>query len=397
MVNLSGEEKLVSIVVPVYNVRDYVEECLDSIINQTYKNIEILLVDDGSTDGSGEVCDEYAKKDSRIRVFHQENQGVVAARSKAIEEATGEYMCFVDSDDYIKENMVQFFVENIGDCDLITSGLLRQISQYEKKEFYDRIDEGVYKTEDEIEFVLSNIIINQCGAVDGIIGNLVCKMYKTEIIIRCISALDKELVYGEDKQLLYKYLLMCNSIRITREITYIYNYRSNSAVHSIDKNFLSNINRLYLALCETCKNHSLEKEIIKQIELHISGGLSTYSKRMGFSIDNTPTKYIFPFLNIISNKKIILYGAGDVGVSYYRQIVQCEDINLVAWVDKNWEKVSSEVFNVKNVTTINEVEYDGIIVAVKRETLYANIKEELLKMGVSEEKIWWKKPIYIGF
>ncbi len=391
------EKYLVSIVVPVYNVRDYIEECLDSIINQTYKNIEILLVNDGSTDGSGEVCDEYAKKDERIKVFHQENQGVVAARCKAIEEATGEYMCFVDSDDIAKENMVQFFVENIGDCDLITGGIMYQSSLYASNELYDGIKEGVYKTKEEMEYVINNLIINNNGIVFGIIVGLCSKMYKTNIIKSCISSLDKELVFGEDRQFLYCYLFKCTSVRITKKVAYVYKYRVNSAGHYVDNNYLSNINKLYLALCKICRGHSLEKNIVNQIELQISSCVSAFNNRMGFSVDAAPVKYVFPFLNLLDNKKVILYGAGDVGTSYYRQIIQCEDINMVAWVDKNWEKLKTSSVDIRDISCISELEYDGIIVAVKRDTLYANIKEELIKIGVPEEKIWWKKPIYIGF
>ena len=92
---------LISIVVHVYNVAEYLHECIDSIINQTYKNIEIILVDDGSTDNSGEICDEYAKKDNRIIVVHQENKGPNSARKKGIIIAKGNYIGFVDGDDWI--------------------------------------------------------------------------------------------------------------------------------------------------------------------------------------------------------------------------------------------------------------------------------------------------------
>lgn len=93
---------LISIIVPVYNVEKYLRECLDSIVKQTYKNIEVILVDDGSTDGSGDICEEYARFDERIRIIHQENQGVSIARNNGITAANGEYVMFVDSDDWIE-------------------------------------------------------------------------------------------------------------------------------------------------------------------------------------------------------------------------------------------------------------------------------------------------------
>ncbi len=104
-------EELISVIVPVYNVEKYLEKCIDSIINQTYKNIEILLIDDGSTDSSGEICDRYAIKDKRILVFHKENGGLSDARNKGIDIATGKYISFIDSDDYVEENYISFLYE----------------------------------------------------------------------------------------------------------------------------------------------------------------------------------------------------------------------------------------------------------------------------------------------
>ena len=95
------ENELISVLVPLYNVAPYLSTCIDSIINQTYSNLEILLVDDGSTDESGSICDSYAAKDKRIRVIHKKNEGQAVARNLCIEKASGEYLLFVDSDDFI--------------------------------------------------------------------------------------------------------------------------------------------------------------------------------------------------------------------------------------------------------------------------------------------------------
>jgi len=94
-------EDLISVVIPVYNVSDYLKECLDSVLAQKYPSLEVIMIDDGSTDNSGEICDEYVKKHHNFRVIHQENGGLSAARNKGISVAKGEYICFIDSDDYI--------------------------------------------------------------------------------------------------------------------------------------------------------------------------------------------------------------------------------------------------------------------------------------------------------
>ena len=104
-------DELISVIIPVYNVEQYVERCLNSVINQSYPNLEIILVDDGSTDKSGEICDQYALKDSRIKVIHEENAGLGEARNRGLRIASGDYICFVDSDDWIEEDYCKELVQ----------------------------------------------------------------------------------------------------------------------------------------------------------------------------------------------------------------------------------------------------------------------------------------------
>ena len=105
------EDILVSIIIPVYNVEDYLERCIDSIKRQTHKNIEIIIVDDGSTDRCPQLCDDYARDDSRIIVIHKENQGLGLARNTGIDVARGEWICFVDSDDYVSPFLSKDFLK----------------------------------------------------------------------------------------------------------------------------------------------------------------------------------------------------------------------------------------------------------------------------------------------
>lgn len=118
--------KLVSIIVPIYKVEKYLKQCLDSIINQTYKNLEIILVDDGSPDNCGNICDEYAKNDIRIKVIHKENGGLSSARNAGLDIATGEYISFIDSDDYVAKDFIEKLYDlceendaDIAECDFL--------------------------------------------------------------------------------------------------------------------------------------------------------------------------------------------------------------------------------------------------------------------------------------
>ena len=100
----------VSVIVPVYNVRDYLEECINSIVSQTYKKLEIILIDDGSTDGSSDICDKYAVEDRRIKVIHKENGGLSDARNCGLDNMTGDFVLFVDGDDAIKKDMIEVLI-----------------------------------------------------------------------------------------------------------------------------------------------------------------------------------------------------------------------------------------------------------------------------------------------
>ena len=104
-----SQDKLISVIVPVYNAEDFLDYCISSIVKQTYTNFELILIDDGSTDSSGAICDEWYKKDPRIKVMHQSNLGVAVTRNNGLEMARGDYICFIDNDDFVTENYLETF------------------------------------------------------------------------------------------------------------------------------------------------------------------------------------------------------------------------------------------------------------------------------------------------
>ena len=115
----------ISVIVPIYNVEQYLRRCIDSIINQTYKNLEIILVDDGSPDNCGQICDDYAKKDTRIKVIHKKNGGLSDARNVGLEVCTGDYISFVDSDDWIELNTYEIMMKSMNEynADMVVSNI----------------------------------------------------------------------------------------------------------------------------------------------------------------------------------------------------------------------------------------------------------------------------------
>ena len=134
---------MISVIVPVYNVEEYLEECLESIRNQTYQNIEVILVNDGSTDGSKEICERYCQQDPRFRLINKENQGLSIARNRGVKESNGEYIMFVDSDDVVKENIVEVLLSYMkADVDLVECNLTQNKEELQKNKPIRVVFEG---------------------------------------------------------------------------------------------------------------------------------------------------------------------------------------------------------------------------------------------------------------
>lgn len=169
-------EELISVIVPVYNVENYLEHCIDSIVFQTYKNLEIILVDDGSTDRSGFICDCWKNKDSRIKVIHKKNGGLASARNEGIKISKGKYISFIDSDDYIELNFYKTMIDGIDDADIAICGL-RLVN--EKNQLIKTIELNKEKIEmKNLDIKKLLLLIN--NSTFGYAWN---KLYKKDIII----------------------------------------------------------------------------------------------------------------------------------------------------------------------------------------------------------------------
>jgi len=151
------ESRKISVIVPVYNVEKYLDRCVNSIVGQTYRNLEIILVDDGSTDSSREKVDEWKKKDERIQVIHRENGGLSAARNTGIEVATGTYLIFVDSDDWIRVDMIEVLVEGLKKADIVCCGMIHA-TDTEESEIAWFSEEHVLSSDEVIRLLVSNSI-----------------------------------------------------------------------------------------------------------------------------------------------------------------------------------------------------------------------------------------------
>lgn len=208
-------EPLITIIVPVYNVEAYLAECLDSILAQTHRNLEILLVDDGSPDRCPQICDEYAQKDSRIRVIHKPNGGLSDARNAALEVATGEYIGFVDSDDWIAPDMMEYLLQGLIGCRASIS-CCEPINVYTYRMEYNNIPTDQVVT---AETALNELFFDR---MENYAWN---KLYKAELWKDVRFPVGKNF---EDILTIYKTFERADRIALLREPKYFYRIRPDS-------------------------------------------------------------------------------------------------------------------------------------------------------------------------
>lgn len=213
---------ILSVIIPVYKAEKYLHTCIESILSQTFENFEILLIDDESPDKSGVICDTYASKDKRIHVIHKKNGGVSAARNTGIELAKGEWITFIDSDDWIENNCFLISMNKIKKYNLdLLQFSYRRVNNTQKI-LYQSIEETCLQEPNE--YISTNkFLITVCGGV-----------FKKSLIQENNIKFDTSLKLGEDQLFIYKYILSCN--RCMRISNLLYNYRYNNESASVISN-----------------------------------------------------------------------------------------------------------------------------------------------------------------
>lgn len=266
-----------SVIVPVYKVEPYLRQCLDSILGQTFKDMEIILVDDGSPDSCPAICDEYAEKDLRIQVIHQPNGGPGKARKTGVKICQGSYITFVDSDDWIEPDMYQVMWERIQEnrADILTTDYF-----YERKgnsvRYTTRIPEGVYKG-NRLEAIRKKMIY--CGKFceAGVYPTMWNKWFRREILIPNLERVDESLMWGEDLACTCACLLDAESVEIYKtKCFYHYRYRSQSITNNIDSGYFHHFYNLYRYM-EQYLTEKGRTDILEQLKYH-----KVYSTVNGF-------------------------------------------------------------------------------------------------------------------
>ena len=292
----------VSIIVPVYNVETYLSYCVDSLRQQTYKNIEIILVDDGSTDSSGEICDQYAREDDRIKVLHIENGGLSNARNTGVKESSTDWIVFIDSDDYYDHRAIEYLVE-LRDkyrVDLVATPVI-EVRNYENSDFLGDFREKYSGKLDRRTALEQMFYGNYVGTHSG------GKLYKKEILLR--FPYPNGMLY-EDLSLAYEHIASCENIAVSALNLYKYYRRPGSIVNSKYSDRLLDFykamewNRSYIE-----RDYPNDKEMRRALNVrYVFNGLhvvhAMLSSGMYSDVNKIRKEYIRYFNDIIPNPNI---------------------------------------------------------------------------------------------
>ena len=265
------KNELVSVIIPVYNSKTYLRECIESVTNQTYSNLEIILLNDGSTDDSGALCDSFAQEDSRIKVIHKENSGVSDTRNKGVEIANGKYILFVDSDDYIELNMIEKMIATIvaQNVDVVRC----KVKRFNIKG--EILDENIFglngkmTISKEREKIFSHILT----PVESIAAYCCLLLIKKEKIVK----FDCNLRFLEDTEFFVRLLHRIDSIYFMDDALYWYRYNEASATKTANRS-IDNIYNLVDSIIQIKKDLAgmLTDELNKQINANVAN--LTFSK-----------------------------------------------------------------------------------------------------------------------
>lgn len=372
-----------SVVVPVYNTKDYLEQCIDSILKQSFENIELILVDDGSTDGSADICDAYASKDKRVSVYHRVNSGPLLSRKFGVEKAVGDYVTFVDADDFVAEESFALALEDMNQgIDVISFDIMRYFEEDDVITDLDWYAEGIYSRERIEKIIYPTMIWNEEQNDPGMDASLCNKMFKRPLISNRYDNIHIERFHsGEDIAIIYPLMLNINTLSIHHKAYYYHRQRVGGKLppYIVDDRFFDNLYILYKYLRQTFSGQEM---FMRQIDLYYMR--LVMEKGRQYKKSWLQNDQVFPFDKVSKGERIVLYGAGNVGRLYHAQLLKVDYCEVVLWVDRNHENFEEAI---KSPSEIRQTNYEKVVIAIKNERVRKEVKNTLLEMGVAEEAI----------
>ncbi len=374
----------ISVIIPMFNAGGSIERCLKSVMSQSFHDLEIIVVDDGSTDGSGQIACGLAADDARVTVISQENRGLIGARKTGIWAASGDYVLFVDSDDYIDADMIEDMVAHSGngEVDVILEGAKFWIGD-EQSMALNYAVEGTYSGQ-ELEDLKRTILCAEDYCTMQILPFLWNKMFRRDLIKEHVLEADEKITIGEDVAIGFPAILKANKIYVSGAAHY--NYIKSEGTMMSTKNEvkeLENAVRLYGYLKMKFEQLGYADDAcLKGVRRLFINQLFTRAYESTNSIAGCDGLY--PFVDDVPGQ-LIIYGAGEFGKEVFERASRISTVKY--WIDRNAKALSGTGYTIKKLEDCEITEDDEIVVAVlNRKTAY-KIAEALVNKGVASDRI----------
>ena len=394
-------DPIVSIIVPVYKVESYLQQCINSICTQTYSNLEIILVDDGSPDHSREILDRNAELDTRIVVIHKKNGGLSSARNTGLDVAKGEYISFIDADDKVHPQFIEILLalcRQYG-CEIALCDYL-EISE-------DSVDLPLNPQQSLFIYNRRQALYELCctrNAVKYVVAWN--KLYKRDLFNKIRYPVGR---IHEDEFTTYQLLWKANRIAVTNQYLYYYLQRPTSIMgnpfsvkrldalnayrersfflkeNGLESEYQSTLNILFNRIQMDC---TLLRENTKDCE-----DICTYWMKEREKIGEILKELMSLENQMIKNckyppdSKIVLYGAGRWGRICYKWICRKQYGEIVGWVDNAWSSLKDMDFSIMPVDTLLRIKYDYVLIAIKEKLLQEEVIQNLMSWGIPRSKI----------
>lgn len=377
----------ISVIVPVYNVEPYIEKCISSIQNQSYHDIQIILVDDGSTDRSGYICDQYAKTDLRIKVVHKPNGGLVSARKAGLREANGNFIGCVDADDWIESDYYERLAseQEASGADMVVAGHFHDIGT-ESRKVLNQFPVGYY----DRAHILPKLLYSGKFFEYGLQPHIYTKLIKKEILDRTQMGVDERICAGEDAAVVYPSALDAEGIQITDICGYHYVQHQGSITKTGNEDERERI-QIFMDY--------LERELDKRGVLEIMREQLIQYKKYFYllrQIQVLDERILIPYGGIPRRSRVVIYGAGVLGQKIYNYLVGNALADVVLWLDKNFEVYIAQGMDVHAPERICDLcQYDYVLIANTAESAVCSIREYLNGLQVPKEKLRWLSESFL--
>jgi glycosyltransferase involved in cell wall biosynthesis len=379
-----------SIIVPIFNVENYLIQCIESLLAQTFTFLEIVLVNDGSTDNSLQICEFFRDNDSRIKLVNKENGGVVSARKAGLRVATGKYIGFVDGDDWVEPKFCEklmFYAEKY--CvDIVIGGHKEEVEGVVTEVLFNNFEEGYYNDAQIQKEIIPQLIFKNGFSNFGVYSYVWNKVFKKTLIESILKNLNDKINIAEDAAISYPAILNSKNIYIAHTAEYRYRQRTDSMVKTTDPTYLDikKFATVYKHLYSIFNRVEKSDVLINQLHQFMVS-LICIRYDLNPILFGHQNNHISPFGHIPTDNKIAIVGAGTFGQHLMRRIMHNNNYTIAGWFDDYYSDKTILGVPVFPLNKINKKNANTILVAYINEKTASRVHAKIIQSSFRDAKI----------